>query len=177
MVLQFDDVTDDDSDETYFRIAAEGVELEFEGTEAFVSRQVERFRGFLARAFGLAPSVTLPPPKSRTPAAPSAAQPSSASVITFAAFTAAHPIREGRGAIQERILQAIHHMQVNVGRPGATTEDIAFCFSQAGWETPGSLHNHLGILKRTKGLLDTGASRGLYRLSDAGLKHTSSRYR
>lgn len=159
-------------DRTVFHVTADGVELEFEGTEEFVTRQVERFRGFLERAigFGATGAVAAAAPTA-TPMAPSA------SIVAFSDFAAANPVRDGRGAIQERILMAIYHMEHNVGRPGATTDDIAFCFSQAGWEEPGSLHNHLGILKRKKGLLDDSAGRGLYRLSDSGREYCSHRFR
>ena len=44
----------DGDDRTVFHVTADGVELEFEGTEEFVTRQVERFRGFLERAIGFA---------------------------------------------------------------------------------------------------------------------------
>ncbi|MCB9902555.1 MAG: hypothetical protein H6826_14515 [Planctomycetes bacterium] len=162
----------DGDDRTVFHVTADGVELEFEGTEEFVTRQVERFRGFLERAIGFAATgqATLEAPDvvaAHTPA----------SIVAFSDFAAANPVRDGRGAIQERILMAIYHMEHNVGRPGATTDDISFCFSQAGWEEPGSLHNHLGILKRKKGLLDDSAGRGLYRLSAAGSDYCSHRFR
>ena len=164
----------DHEDRTVFHVAADGVELEFAGTEAFVTRQVERFRSFLERAIGFVP---LGDADSAGAASPHANGATSALPPSFADFAAARPIREGRGAIQDRILLAIHHMEANAGRQGATTDDITFCFTQAGWDVPNSLHNHLGILKRKKGLLDDGAGRGLYRLSDDGRRYVEQRLR
>lgn len=161
----------DTEERTVFHVAADGVELEFAGTEAFVARQVERFRSFLERAIGFVPlDGSAPAPAPGLPAA-------AGNGASFEEFAEARQIREGRGAIQDRILLAIHHMEANVGRPGATTDDITTCFRQAGWDVPNSLHNHLGILKRKKGLLDDGAARGLYRLSDDGKSYASHRFR
>ena len=86
--------------ETVFKFTAEGVDLEFAGTEEFVERQVQRFRKFLEGAVGVGDEAG-------AEAGASAAAPSQEG---FAEFSAKRPVREGRGAIQDRILLSIYYM-------------------------------------------------------------------
>src|SRR5688572_18459944 len=81
---------------TVFRFTAEGVDLEFAGTEEFVEKQVQRFRKFLEDAAGV--------PAPEAPAAPEAPSVAPANRESLDTFYAARPLREGRGAIQDRIL-------------------------------------------------------------------------
>jgi hypothetical protein len=154
---------------TVFRFTAEGVDLEFAGTEQFVEQQVERFRRFLEQAVGTA----TPPPE-----APAATPPetSSAPKETLDQYYAARPLREGRGAIQDRILLFIYYLQHVQGKREISGDDILWCFQQLGLERPKNLHNALGILKRKLGHLEEGSRRGLYALSPAGRSYVEGRF-
>src|SRR5437867_13049568 len=86
--------------ETVFRFAAEGIDLEFAGTEEFVEKQLSRFQSFLRGATGVPePAAAAAPSEAETPKE------------TLEAFFAARPLREGRGAIQDRILLFIYYLQ------------------------------------------------------------------
>ena len=50
---------------TVFRFTAEGVDLEFAGTEEFVEKQVQRFRRFLEGAAGVSPAAASAPQTTR----------------------------------------------------------------------------------------------------------------
>lgn len=152
---------------TVFRFTAEGVDLEFTGTEAFVEQQVQRFRHFLEKAVGAA----APPPE--PPAPPAAAAPPKESLE---AYYAARPVREGRGAIQDRILLFLYYLQNVQGKREVGGDDILWCFQQLNIERPKNLHNALGILKRKIGHLEEGSRRGLYALSDAGRQYVEGRF-
>lgn len=154
------------SPETVFKFTAEGVDLEFAGTEAFVERQVRRFRSFLEGAVGL----------DAVPAADVPGVVEEGDIPDFPAFVATRPPREGRGAIQDRILLSIYYMNVVRKQRELGADDILFCFRQADWEEPKNLHNALGILKRKIGHLQEGSRRGLYQLSPAGLQYMEGRY-
>jgi hypothetical protein len=164
-----------DTPETLFKFTAEGVDLEFAGSEAFVERQVDRFRRFLEGAVGAEHAA---PPSAPAPASASAPapEPDSSEVPDFASFCATKPPREGRGAIQDRILLAIYYMNVVRKQREVSGDDILLCFRQAGWHKPKNLHNALGILKRKIGHLQAGSRRGLYQLSPAGLQYLDGRY-
>ena len=150
--------------ETVFKFTAEGVDLEFAGSEEFVERQVKRFRSFLEGAVGLeAPAATAAVEESKEP-------------DTFAAFCSARPPRGGRGAIQDRILLAIYYMNVVRKKREVSGEDMMQCFRSVGWERPKNLHNALGILKRKVGHLQEGSRRGLYQLSPDGIRYLDSRF-
>src|SRR5437016_3348654 len=112
--------------ETVFRFAAEGVDLEFAGSEDFVEKQLPRFQTFLRGAAGV------------VEAAPAAA-PSEAPKETLEQFFAARPMREGRGAIQDRILLFIYYLQRVQGKREVSGEDILWCFQQLGIEEPKNL--------------------------------------
>jgi len=150
--------------ETVFKFTAEGVDLEFAGSEEFVERQVKRFQNFLEGAVGL----------EATAAPAEAAEPKKAQ--TFAEFCDERPPREGRGAIQDRILLAIYWMNVGRKKREVSGDDILQCFRASEWEKPKNLHNALGILKRKIGHLQEGSRRGLYQLSPAGLQYLDGRF-
>lgn len=151
---------------TVFRFTAEGVDLEFAGTEEFVEKQVERFRRFLQTAVG-----SPEPAAAATPATAPAAH------VTIEEFFAQRPVREGRGAIQDRILLSIHYLESVQGRGEVSGNDILWCFQQLGQEAPKNLHNTLGNLKRKIGHLEEGTRRGLYHLSAEGKRYLQSRFR
>ena len=150
--------------ETVFKFTAEGVDLEFAGSEAFVERQVQRFRHFLEGAAGIEASAS-------TEAAPAETTPQ-----TFPEFFADRPPRQGRGAIQDRILLAVYFMNVVKKKREVSGDDIMQRFHSAKWERPKNLHNALGILKRKVGHLQEGSRRGLYQLSPIGLRYLEGRY-
>ncbi len=156
--------------ETVFKFTAEGVDLEFAGTEAFVERQVTRFRSFLQGAVGIEATDPDPAEASTTEA------PAAAPAANFPKFIEGRPPREGRGAIQDRILLAIYFMNVVRKQREVSSDDIVYCFRQASWERPKNLHNALGILKRKVGHLQEGSRRGLYQLSPVGLQYMDGRY-
>ncbi len=149
---------------TLFRFTSGGVDLEFSGSEDFVEKQVERFRTFLQNAIGLPPALAAPQEK---PLAPSQ---------SIEEFFGARPVREKRGAIQDRILLSIYYLQNVHGKREVSGNDILWCFQQLGLETPKNLHNTLGNLKRKLGQLDEGTRRGLYTLSPRGKAYIEGRF-
>ena len=189
-----------DTPSTVFRFAAEGVDLEFAGSENFVEKQLERFQSFLRGAAGgaqaAAPVVHAPVGHApvghapvghapvgqalSTPAAPteapSASAASTGSKETVAEFYKARPVREGRGAIQDRILLFIYFLQNAQGKRDVSGDDILWCHQQAGVPEPKNLHNALGILKRKVGYLQEGTKRGLYGLSAEGKSYIEGRF-
>jgi hypothetical protein len=151
--------------ETLFRFAASGVDLEFSGTEEFVEKQLARFRRFLTDSVG---GAEAPAPAEAPPAAPKE---------SLDAFCEARPIREGRGAIQDRILLFIYYLQKVQGKREVSGDDIQWCFQQRGIPQPKNLHNALGILKRKIKYLQEGSKRGLYALSPEGVAYLEGRFR
>lgn len=149
--------------ETVFKFAGEGVDMEFAGSEEFVERQVKRFREFLESAVG-------------SPEAAEEEQPEASGPEPFDAFCEKRPVREGRGAIQDRILLSIYYMNVARKKRDVSGDDILYCFRTAEWERPKNLHNALGILKRKLGYLQEGSGRGLYQLSPQGLQYVEGRF-
>ena len=157
-----------DAPATVFRFTAEGVDLEFAGSEDFVEKQVQRFRRFLEGAVGV---------ESAAPAAEAAPTPvPGGPKESLEAFYGARPLREGRGAIQDRILLFIYYLQHVQGKREVSGEDILWCFQQLGIERPKNLHNALGILKRKLKHLDEGSRRGLYALSQPGRQYVEGRF-
>ena len=150
--------------ETIFKFTAEGVDLEFAGTEEFVERQVKRFKQFLEGAVGLDGDALV-----QVPAEPT-------KPVTFEEFCAERPAREGRGAIQDRILLAVHYMKSVKGKRDVSGDDIVHTLRVNGWERPKNLHNALGILKRKIGHLQEGSRRGLYQLSPEGAEYMAARF-
>lgn len=151
--------------QTVFRFTAEGVDLEFAGSEGFVEKQVERFRKFLEGAVGLEADGAV----EEAPAETGEPEP-------LESFYAARPVREGRGAIQDRILLFIHYLESVAGKREVSGDDIHWCFQKLGFERPKNLHNALGILKRKLGHLQEGSRRGLYRLSPSGRTYVQGRF-
>ncbi len=158
---------------TLFRFSAEGVSLEFSGTEEFVAQQVERFQRFLDQSVGGSPPQAASAPATPTPSVSAApAQPKE----SLEAYVAARPVREGRGAIQDRILLFISFLQNVNGKREVSGDDILWCFQQLGIERPKNLHNALGILKRKVRHLGEGSRRGLYLLSPEGRAYMEGRF-
>ncbi len=159
---------------TLFRFSAEGVNLEFSGTEDFVAQQVERFQRFLDQSVGggAASSAATPAPAPTPGATAAPAQPKE----SLEAYVAARPVREGRGAIQDRILLFISFLQNVYGKREVSGDDILWCFQQLGIERPKNLHNALGILKRKVRHLGEGSRRGLYLLSPEGRAYMEGRF-
>ncbi len=162
--------------ETVFRFAAEGVDLEFAGSEAFVEKQLTRFQAFLRGAAGV-PEAHAPAAAPAPAASAPAAAPTNVSSETLESFYAARPLREGRGAIQDRILLFIYFLHRVQGKREVSGEDILWCFQQLGIPEPKNLHNALGILKRKIGHLQEGTKRGLYALSAEGSAYVEGRFR
>jgi hypothetical protein len=156
----------DESTQTVFKFTAEGVDMEFAGTEAFVEQQLARFRKFLQSAVGLPEEAPAADPKE-----------DGQGPMGFDLFAQERPIRGGRGAIQDSILLAIYYLQAVQRRRDVSGRDILHCFHMAGWEEPKNLHNALGVLKRKLGFLQEGSQRGLYQLSPLGVQHVEGRFR
>jgi hypothetical protein len=165
----------DPSASTVFRFRADGVELEFAGTEEFVEQQLARFRHFLTGAVGEAPGAAAPAAAAQAAAAPASAGPAPTKE-GLDTFYAARPLREGRGAIQDRILLFIYYLHTAQGKREVSGDDILWCFQQLNLEQPKNLHNALGILKRKLGHLAEGSRRGLYQLSPAGRQYVEGRF-
>ncbi|MFV1958439.1 MAG: hypothetical protein ACC662_03395 [Planctomycetota bacterium] len=159
----------DDQPETVFKFTAEGIDLEFAGTETFVEKQVERFRSFLESAVRQASGLPAKPDTEATDTGD--AEPES-----LEAFYAARPTREGRGAIQDRILLFLYYLERVQGKQAASKEDIAWCFQQAGLSVPKNLLNALGNMKRKLGYLQAGGRRGLYQLAPKGEQYVEARF-
>jgi hypothetical protein len=154
---------------TVFRFTSGEVDLEFAGTEDFVEKQLLRFRRYLEGAVGL-------PTEAPAEEAPAEAGPAVAKE-SLDAFYAARPLREGRGAIQDRILLFIYYLQKVQGKREVSGDDITWCFQQLAIPQPKNLHNALGILKRKIGHLQEGSKRGLYALSPEGQTYVEGRFR
>lgn len=153
---------------TVFKFTAEGVDLEFAGSEEFVEKQVQRFRPFLEAAVGEA----TPADEGQAESADSGEEKQ-----TLDVFYGARPTREGRGAIQDRILLFIYYLQNVQGKQAVSKEDIGWCFTQVGLHTPKNLLNALGNMKRKLGYLQGGGRRGLYRLAPKGQQYVEERFR
>jgi hypothetical protein len=159
-----------DEPTTVFKFTAEGVDLEFAGSEEFVEKQVKRFRAFLENAIGdasgAAGATSLAEPDAEDAEGPE----------TLEAFYQARPTREGRGAIQDRILLFIYYLQHVQGKHAVSKEDITWCFQQVGLGVPKNLLNALGNMKRKLNFLQGGGRRGLYQLSPKGQQYVEERF-
>ena len=124
---------------TVFRFAAEGVDLEFAGSEDFVEKQLVRFQSFLKSAVGGNEAAPVAP-AAPAPAAASPAPVASGSKENIAEFYEKHPVREGRGAIQDRILLFIYFLQNVQGKRECSGDDILWCHQQAGVSEIGRAH-------------------------------------
>ena len=153
------------SDETHtvFRFTADGVDLEFAGSEAFVEKQVLRFQKFLEGAVGIDEAIVAVESPDDEPE-------------SLESFYGSRSIREGRGAIQDRILVFVYYLLTHGGKSEVSGDDIHWCFQKLGLERPKNLHNALGILKRKQGYLQEGSRRGLYQLSPEGLSFVEGRF-
>ena len=161
-----------ESPETVFKFTAEGIDLEFAGSEAFVEAQIDRFRGFLEGAITQAAiAAGLAPPGGEAEAGEDDEGPE-----TLAAFYAARPTREGRGAIQDRILLFVYYLQHVQGKHAVSKEDISWCFQQVELPVPKNLLNALGNMKRKLGFLQGGGRRGLYQLAPKGEQYVQERF-
>jgi hypothetical protein len=158
-----------DAPATVFRFTSGEVDLEFAGTEDFVEKQLLRFRRYLEGAVGLPTEA----PAEEAPAESGSTLPKE----SLDAFYAARPLREGRGAIQDRILLFIYYLQKVQGKREVSGDDITWCFQQLDIPQPKNLHNALGILKRKIGHLQEGSKRGLYSLSPEGETYVEGRFR
>ena len=164
----------DEPSNTVFKFTAEGIDLEFSGSEDFVAKQVQLFRAFLEAAVHQAAIVA----GVATAAGGGEAEAAAAEKTpqTLAEFYATRPTREGRGAIQDRILLFIYFMQHVQGKQAVSKEDISWCFQQVGLSVPKNLLNALGNMKRKLGFLQGGSRRGLYRLSPKGEQYVTDRF-
>ena len=160
--------------ETIFRFTADGVDLEFAGSEEFVEKQLARFQAFLKAAVGT-PEVAAPAAVAATTAAPVHA--TGGAKESLEEFYAARPLREGRGAIQDRILLFIYYLQKVQEKREVSGEDIVWCFQKLSIPEPKNLHNALGILKRKIKHLQEGSKRGLYSLSPEGEAYVMGRFK
>ena len=158
-----------DAPATVFRFTSGEVDLEFAGTEDFVEKQLIRFRRYLEGAVGLPADAPAP----EAPAETGGALPKE----SLDDFYSARPLREGRGAIQDRILLFIYYLQKVQGKREVSGDDITWCFQQLAIPQPKNLHNALGILKRKIGHLQEGSKRGLYALSAEGQTYVEGRFR
>ena len=158
--------------ETVFKFTAEGIDLEFAGSEDFVEAQIERFRAFLEGAVTQAAIAA----GLSTPAAAESTSDVEEGPETLASFYAARPTREGRGAIQDRILLFVYYLQHVQGKHAVSKEDISWCFQQVDLPVPKNLLNALGNMKRKLGYLQGGGRRGLYQLASKGEQYVQERF-
>jgi hypothetical protein len=142
-----------------FSFTSPEFQVEFLGSEKFVSEQVDlvrhRIHQILAELGGVDPE-TVEPPR----AAPGK--------TTLEEFYLGAKTREGRGALQDSILIFASYMEKYQDKPEFSIEDLNFCFDLLNIRRPKSLANTLGILKRDRKLLHGGSRRGAYTLSERG---------
>jgi hypothetical protein len=142
------------------------VDLEFSGTEAFVEKQLQRFRRFLDGVVGVP-----------APASEATATPVAGGAPTLEQFFRERPVADKRGSIQDRILLSFYYLERVQGKADVSGNDVQWCFQQLGMDPPKNLHNTLGNLKRKVGHLSEGGRRGLYHLSPAGRHYVEGRFR
>ena len=135
---------------TVLKFTTEDVTIELAGSEEFVERQLRFFKHYLDGA-GSAPQPAPPRPD-------------------LTGFYKARAVRSGRGAIQEGLLLFGYHLQVVEGQPEFSIEQLGGCFGIVGRPLPKNLHHAVGTLKRKQGWFTEGSKRGLYRVSEAGMK-------
>ncbi len=162
--------------ETVFRFTADGVDLEFAGSEDFVEKQLARFQAFLKAAVGT-PETAAPAAAAVASAPTAVAHATGGAKESLEEFYAARPLREGRGAIQDRILLFIYYLQKVQEKREVSGEDIVWCFQKLSIPEPKNLHNALGILKRKIKHLQEGSKRGLYSLSPEGEAYVMGRFK
>lgn len=162
--------------ETVFRFTADGVDLEFAGSEEFVEKQLARFQAFLKAAVGT-PETAAPAAAAVASAPTAVAHATGGAKESLEEFYAARPLREGRGAIQDRILLFIYYLQKVQEKREVSGEDIVWCFQKLSIPEPKNLHNALGILKRKIKHLQEGSKRGLYSLSPEGEAYVMGRFK
>lgn len=162
--------------ETVFRFTADGVDLEFAGSEEFVEKQLARFQAFLKAAVGT-PETAAPAVAAGASAPTAVAHATGGAKESLEEFYAARPLREGRGAIQDRILLFIYYLQKVQEKREVSGEDIVWCFQKLSIPEPKNLHNALGILKRKIKHLQEGSKRGLYSLSPEGEAYVMGRFK
>lgn len=162
--------------ETVFRFTADGVDLEFAGSEEFVEKQLARFQAFLKAAVGT-PETAAPAAAAVASAPAAVAHATGGAKESLEEFYAARPLREGRGAIQDRILLFIYYLQKVQEKREVSGEDIVWCFQKLSIPEPKNLHNALGILKRKIKHLQEGSKRGLYSLSPEGEAYVMGRFK
>jgi hypothetical protein len=143
-----------------FSFTSPEFEVEFRGSEEFVSEQVALVRPRIRMVLSTLSQVEIP--EGEALAASAAERPS------LEEFYLKAKTREGRGALQDSILIFAHYMQAHQGKHEFSIEDLNFCFDLLNIQRPKSLANTLGILKRDRRLLHSGSRRGTYALSEKG---------
>ena len=162
--------------ETVFRFAAEGVDLEFAGSEEFVEKQLARFQAFLKGAVGTptaeasTASVTAPTP-AEAPATATLPHESLDDVLRGAPH-ARGPRRDPGPDPALHLLPA-----EGPGEARGLGRGHRVVLPAAGHLEPKNLHNALGILKRKIGHLQEGTKRGLMPLSPDGTTYVEGRFR
>ena len=164
--------------DAHFRFESAALSIEFAGPEDWVAAQIAFFTERMRQAMGEAEAqqqretartveddggaTSEPDPAGDAP--PPAAPP-------LAEFYARARSREGRGALQEKILIFAYYLRTHGGRDEVTIDELRACFELVGTDAPRSLANTLGIMKRTQGFFEPGSGRGRYALSDKGLRY------
>lgn len=142
-----------------FSFHSPGFQVEFRGSEAFVSEQIglvrHRILEVLADASGIVTDAAV-------------ASEASPGKMSLEVFYQNARTREGRGALQDSILIFATYMEAHQNKHEFTIEDLNFCFDLLNIRRPKSLANTLGILKRDRRLLHGGSRRGAYALSEKG---------
>lgn len=176
-----------------FAFKSPGLEVEFEGPEAFISAQVEHLKERIAAAL-----ARPAPGPGTTPAASGASAVSTVSAVSaVSAASGAEPqaaagsaaetgpegaptldqfyrrarSREGRGALQETILIFAYFLKEYRGKDDFSIDNLNACFSLVGAAPPRSLANTLGIMKRNQKFFHSGARRGHYALTEKGIAY------
>jgi hypothetical protein len=158
------------SDTTRFTFKSKGMDVEFEGQEAFVSAQIEHVRAQFLKELADALGTEVHAPAAATGSAPAAGAPAAtpATAPTLEDFYRRAKSREGRGALQETILIFAYFLREFRSKEEFSIENLNACFSLVGVSPPKSLANTLGIMKRNQKFFHSGSRRGHYALTDKG---------
>ncbi len=169
-----------------FRFESPSLTVEFEGPQEFVSAQIEHLSARIRKAMDDAQGGDLEqaaladdddaPPTAPSPA-PTVAPPASPSSVaasdgpSLEEFYRTSHSREGRGALQEKILIFAYFLRTQRGKHEFSIDSLNACFGLVGATPPRSLANTLGIMKRTQRFFAAGSSRGHYALREKGIAY------
>jgi hypothetical protein len=148
-----------------FAFRSRDFSVEFRGTEAWVTEQVDRVRDRILEVLTRAKGAGEEPGEGNGEATGTA---------PLEEFYLKARTRQGRGDLQDSILIFALYLHTRQNEPEFSIEDLNFCFDLLNKKRPRSLANTLGILKRERGWLEKGSRRGTYTLTTRGRERAES---